>query len=107
MFLRSLNEKTENTKADQKAKDQWLSDRDRRVRDVADRTDADNTKLRDRLDDLENTLVEKDHEIERERQSGAAHYLKTIRIYAYAGQLVHDWRNGREPPKEMTKIEDL
>jgi hypothetical protein len=86
---------------------QWLSRQDRRFRDAVDRTDADNQKFRDRIDALEAEIIKKDAEIERERQSGTAHYLKTIRIYAYVSNLVHDWRNGQPPPVAVTKIEDL
>jgi hypothetical protein len=108
MFIDSLGEpSTEIERRGKRDTAEWLSKQDRRFRDAVDRTDSDNTRLRDRIDTLEGEITKKDAEIEHERQSGISHYLRTIRIYTYLATLVHDWRNGRPPPDDITKIEDL
>jgi hypothetical protein len=108
MWLNNLGDK--DSKADRQDKAEtkdWLSQQDRRFRDVVDRTNADNVRLLERNGKLEGEMMAKDAEIDRERKSGMHHYQVSVDIYQYAQGLVHDWRNGQNPPDKMKKFEEF
>jgi cell division protein FtsB len=78
----------------------WLTSEERRVRESVNSTTEENKDLRARVHSLEK-------EVAAERKSGMDHYSKTVRLYDYVVKLIHDWRNGNEPPDHTPDFDKI
>jgi hypothetical protein len=85
----------------------WLSQQDRRVRAVVEQTNAENNRLRERVEELEKDLEASQTEVDSERTSGFGHYQGKIRMYNLIVQLILDWRSGKTPPEKIPEMDKI